>query len=940
MPDPVQPNLNGGHRLASQPNTIAQGAGTPPSKEFPVPPELVDHPTYEVMELLGQGGMGAVYKARHKVMDRLVALKIINASLLGSSNAVERFHREVKAAAKLHHPNIVTAYDAGQAGDTHFLVMEFVAGTDLAQYVKQKGPLPISQACHFSRQAALALQHAHEHGMVHRDIKPANLILNAQGDVKVMDFGLARLTSEGAGSTGLTGENVLMGTADYIAPEQAQDARQADIRADIYSLGCSLYHLLAGQPPFRGNTVVEKITAHLMAPPPLAELKVPAGLGKVLARMMVKDPAQRCQTPLEVAQALEPFINKASVTDAKASGGVVGVAARGDATVDLHETRLELPKGKRSTGGRWRWLAGAAALLLVGVGVFFLSRLGNGPANQVPSSQPTDLSQDNSVAGLPPKFADSLGMKMLLIPKGKFLMGGSGGKAGTKEVTIPHDFYLGQYEVTQWEWLQVMKNNPSNYRYLRQAKPLTKEQQAKLTLDELQRLEVEEARDKENYWKSHPVENVSWEDCQEFIKRLNEKEKPAGWVYRLPSEAEWEYACRGDGNRPVQEYAFDYYFEQPTNMLLPEMANFKDSGKNRTCKVGSYKPNRLDLYDMHGNVWEWCRDEVPGDPKDPKATSKRVLRGGSWDFDSGYCRAASRLLHLPSARIGYLGLRLARVPLSEARVSVNPPPVVPLTIEEKEAKKQQADSAAKLKVPVETTSKLGMKLVLIPPSPIVDHAYYLGKYKVTQKEWQEVMGHNPSSFKMGHDKVAGLDTKNFPVEQVSWFESVEFCNKLSEREGLKPYYELKVVKRAKDGKAIDEAEVKILGGNGYHIPTDAEWEHACRAGTKTKYHCGNKDEDLLDYAWFDKNSDGRTHAVGELKPNGFGLYDMHGNVREWNAEMLTNATTGDPERVSRGGTWYTGASYCAVSYRHRTLPAHRDSYFGLRVARVPFEKAK
>ena len=182
-----------------------------------------------------------------------------------------------------------------------------------------------------------------------------------------------------------------------------------------------------------------------------------------------------------------------------------------------------------------------------------------------------------------------------------------------------------------------------------------------------------------------------------------------------------------------------------------------------------------------------------------------------------------------------------------------------------------------------------------------------------------------------------MDTSKFPVERVSWFDSVEYCNKLSEREGLKPYYELTVTKRGgQDGKQIDAADVKILGGSGYHIPTSVEWEHGCRAGTKTKYHCGDKDEDLLDYAWCRENSVGRPHAVGEKKPNAFGLYDMHGNVREWNEEMLMNATTGAPERVSRGGNWSNPASTSAVSHRVRQGPAARTmQQRGLRLAGVP-----
>lgn len=306
----------------------AQGATAAYVAPGSVPADLVDHPRYEVLQLLGQGGMGAVYKARHKKMDRVVALKVINAKLLDNPKAVERFEREVKAAAKLHHPNIVSAHDADQASNTHFLVMEFVEGTDLAMYVDKKGPLPVAHACHCIRQAALGLQHAHEHGMVHRDIKPHNLMLTTGDVVKVMDFGLARLAREDASGAGLTGENVLMGTADYIAPEQAQDAHKSDIRADIYSLGCSLYHLLAGKPPFEGGTVVQKIAAHLTATVPLAELptNVPEGLRVVLTRMVEKNPTQRYHTPAEVAQALVPFLVRA--TDAKSGESYDGKAKR------------------------------------------------------------------------------------------------------------------------------------------------------------------------------------------------------------------------------------------------------------------------------------------------------------------------------------------------------------------------------------------------------------------------------------------------------------------------------------------------------------------------------------------------------------------------------------------------------------------------------------
>ena len=214
--------------------------------------------------------------------------------------------------------------------------------------------------------------------------------------------------------------------------------------------------------------------------------------------------------------------------------------------------------------------------------------------------------------------------------------------------------------------------------------------------------------------------------------------------------------------------------------------------------------------------------------------------------------------------------------------------------------------------------------------------YLLGKYEVTQGEWEAVMGSNPSLFQKSRKEVVGMDTSRFPVERVSWYDSVEFCNKLSEKEGLKPYYSLDVTKRNAN-KQIEETKVMILGGTGYHIPTDADWEHGCRAGSKTKYHFGDKDEELPEYAWFLKNSEMRTHKVGELKPNSFGLHDMHGNVHEWNEEMLTNKE-GAPERVNRGGHWNSPADNCAVVSRNRFAPTSR--MLGLRLARDPSGEAK
>jgi hypothetical protein len=289
--------------------TMAAPAGSdvPPIIEA-VPAELADHERYRVVRLLGAGGMGAVYEAEHRVLKRPVALKVINRAYTARPAAVERFRREVRAAARLSHPNIVTTHDAEDAGDTHFLVMEYVAGVSLGRLVKERGPLPVAAACACVRQAALGLQHAHERGMVHRDVKPDNLIRCADGTVKVLDFGLAVLTAERGG--GLTDTDVVMGTADYMAPEQAADARTADIRADVYSLGCTLYYLLTGKAPYPAPTSVLKILAHREQPLPSIRRACPAvppELAAVMARLLAKRPEDRYATPCEVAAALAPF---------------------------------------------------------------------------------------------------------------------------------------------------------------------------------------------------------------------------------------------------------------------------------------------------------------------------------------------------------------------------------------------------------------------------------------------------------------------------------------------------------------------------------------------------------------------------------------------------------------------------------------------------------
>src|SRR5262245_12658852 len=346
-----------------------------------LPPELARHVRYRVVRLLGAGGMGAVYEAEHRVMQRPVALKVIKRAYTANAAALKRFRREVRAAARLSHPNIVTTHDAEDAGETHFLVMEYVEGTDLGRLVREHGPLPVDRACEYARQAALGLQHAFEQGMVHRDFKPHNLMLTPDGRVKILDFGLACFVLEQSltDTSHLTKEGLFVGTADYVAPEQARDAHQADIRADVYSLGCTLYHLLTGRVPFPATTVMDKVIKHATEQPPsLSALRpdLPAGLEGVVMKMMAKLPAQRYQTPGEVAEALAPFAT-AAVTAAvplaqpvrsERTGTLIEAGLVREPAASLSQTAVLPVSAGRSGRGRWRH-----RLIAVAAGLLFLA---------------------------------------------------------------------------------------------------------------------------------------------------------------------------------------------------------------------------------------------------------------------------------------------------------------------------------------------------------------------------------------------------------------------------------------------------------------------------------------------------------------------------------------------------------------------------------------
>jgi len=350
---------------------------------------------YQLLEELGKGGMGQVYKARHAQLERIEAVKILSREHIGDEKAVARFRREMRAVASLDHPNIVRAFNALEVEGNYLLVMEYLAGLNLAQIVKRLGPLPVADASELTRQAALGLQCACENDLVHRDIKPSNLMLTPAGQVKILDLGLARFGLSGAADKSVTSTGLVMGTPDYIPPEQVKESHTVDIRADLYSLGCSLFTLLCGRPPFGDSeheTVYEKLTAHVEAAPPnprSLRQEIPADLADIVFRMMAKKPDERFATPGEVAEELAPFAVGADtvrlLARASRAGGRGDTA--GESDVDLvtprgaetgavasRTAKIKPPEPTVSTKRGW-WkgaLAGVAVLLAAIAGIWVL----------------------------------------------------------------------------------------------------------------------------------------------------------------------------------------------------------------------------------------------------------------------------------------------------------------------------------------------------------------------------------------------------------------------------------------------------------------------------------------------------------------------------------------------------------------------------------------
>jgi len=647
---------------------------------------------YLVEAEVGRGGMASVYRCTGASKVRageVVAVKVPAPWLMADTEACRRFVQEIEVSLRLsegRHPAIVRTLGYEIFDDPHTtgrelygLVLEYIDGLSLAQFLAQRQaknkPLDPKEIVHILKPLGEALAYAHVQGVYHRDVKPPNVMLAKGGHAKLMDFGIARVLEDGRAT--LTGQ-ADVGTPVYMPPD-----RDFDVRSDIYLLGNLLLELLtfdpravavpAGCPPawaklvadamnrFKENrpqTVREFLdrlegrTAAVPPPPPpppgdrIRELIDAERYEEAMAEYR-RLPHERRRPALlkelqdkwrEHAHALA---RDAAETDADYAAAVALVEKLPEALRD--GAVLADYRAKRDRLAQLR-----AAIDEDVENHRHTFRLRNLVAEyrRLKPDDPAINELHQALGDVPREIVNSLRMKLVLVPGGTFWMGDRGSQT---QVQIPRDFYLGAFPVTQEQWQAVMGSNPSYFT------------RGGGGADKVKGITDADLR-------QFPVEQVSWDDVQEFLKRLNAREKDSGFLYRLPTEAEWEYSCRG-GAISQKDCAFDFYFSQPTNDLSAEQANFDGNhpagnapkGKylERTSKVGSYKPNRLGIYDMHGNVWEWCEGHFEA------GGSARVLRGGCWFHSGSNCRASLRFRFEPSFRINYLGVRLAAVPSGE-----------------------------------------------------------------------------------------------------------------------------------------------------------------------------------------------------------------------------------------------------------------------------------
>ena len=925
---------------------------------------------YRALKIIGRGGFGRTFQAVDEfkpskpfcVIKQFLPQVQITENL---SKAALLFAQEAERLDTLgRHPQIPELLAYFTQDNRQYLVQEFIDGQTLEQELAQSGAFDERKILELLKSLLPVLEFIHSQKVIHRDIKPENIIRrkndnqypvrassSPENNIILVDFGIAKFATK----TALAVTGTIIGSEGYAPPEQVMG--KATFSSDIYSLGVTCIHLLTEVEPSKLFDVSEGklIWRNYL------KSKVSDEVKKMLDKMIVGATKKRFQNPGEILS----LINQIYPTEKKLT------------PPPKISPKLTVPPVINETSPPQTFLKSIPESEIGEKFTFEVVTVNN--FGKIISRTPASARQKIEDLG------NGIKLEMVYIPGGSFLMGSPENEQGRNQHESPQHqvtlqpFYMSKYPITQEQYQAITRENPSHFK-----------------------------------GKSRPVENVTWYDAVEFCQNLSQK---TGKIYRLPSESQWEYACRAGTTTPF------YFGETITSELVNCDGNYpysnapKDKYRGETTDVGSFPPNSFGLYDMHGNVWEWCLDiwhiNYDGAPTDGSAwetlgdSNIKVLRGGSWSNSSWNCRSARRYNNDGENLIYYRGFRIVWY-IPETRNSLDkmivgktnkrfqnpgkissvinqtypkektftPPPQISIKLTAPPVIKETSLPQKFLKsipeseigeiftfevVTVNNFGKIicrtpgnarkkiedlgnGIKLEMVyipggnfimgspeneqgrnqhesPQHQVTLQPFYMSKYPITQEQYQAITRENPSHFK----------GKSRPVKNVTWYDAVEFCQKLSQKTG------------------------KI-----YRLPSESQWEYACRARTTTPFYFGETiTSELANYNGNYTYSNApkgkhlkKTTEVGIFPPNAFGLYDMHGNVWEWCLDIWHDNYNGAPnngrvwergessnQRIIRGGSWNNNPNHCRSAFRFNNYFDNCIMNLGFRVLLLPnFQK--